>query len=171
MKGFIKDGKFHPIKSYSKVRKSRDQTAKTQGVRLQREQEEKPLTTDFIIRNLDKKYVAKDTGFVITGDQLNRKINHLTTIKGTKIRKELKRWKVQERERKGRWDDQQRFAVVKTKGGFKKWLANDNELEWNETKNLGEAIKAVEQGEGNLIVDLDTGNYFDQTLKKRDVKE
>ena len=36
MKGFTKDGKFHPIKPYNKVRKSRDQKAKTQGIRKQR---------------------------------------------------------------------------------------------------------------------------------------
>lgn len=34
MKGFTRDGKFHPIKPYQKIRKSRDQKAKTQGVRL-----------------------------------------------------------------------------------------------------------------------------------------
>lgn len=36
MKGFTKDGKFHPIKPYNKVRKSRDQKEKTQGVRKAR---------------------------------------------------------------------------------------------------------------------------------------
>ena len=36
MKGFTKDGKFHPIKPYSKVRKSRDQKVKTEGVRMKR---------------------------------------------------------------------------------------------------------------------------------------
>ena len=36
MKGFTKDGKFHPIKPYNKVRKSRDNTTKEQGVRKSR---------------------------------------------------------------------------------------------------------------------------------------
>ncbi len=36
MKGFTKDGKFHPIKPYNKVRKSRDNTTKEQGVRMKR---------------------------------------------------------------------------------------------------------------------------------------
>jgi len=37
MKGFTKDGKFHPITDYKKgTRKSRDQSAKTQGVRMKR---------------------------------------------------------------------------------------------------------------------------------------
>jgi len=35
--GFMKDKKFHPIKSYTKVRKSRDQKSKLQGIRLRRE--------------------------------------------------------------------------------------------------------------------------------------
>jgi len=33
MKGFTKDGKFHPIKPYNKVRKARDQSLKTQGIK------------------------------------------------------------------------------------------------------------------------------------------
>lgn len=37
MKGFTKDGKFHPIKPYSKVRKARDTSAKTQGVKIRKE--------------------------------------------------------------------------------------------------------------------------------------
>ncbi len=36
MKGFTKDGKFHPIKPYNKVRKSRDQSTKTKGVKIER---------------------------------------------------------------------------------------------------------------------------------------
>ena len=36
MKGFTKDGKFHPIKPYNRVRKSRDNTTKEQGVRMKR---------------------------------------------------------------------------------------------------------------------------------------
>jgi len=37
MKGFMRDKKFHPIKPYSGItRKSRDQSLKTQGIRLQR---------------------------------------------------------------------------------------------------------------------------------------
>jgi len=36
MKGFTKDGKFHPIKPYNKLRKSRDNTTKEQGVRMKR---------------------------------------------------------------------------------------------------------------------------------------
>jgi len=36
MKGFTKDGKFHPITEYKGVRKSRDQSVKTQGVRMKR---------------------------------------------------------------------------------------------------------------------------------------
>jgi len=38
LKGFTRDGKFHPITDYKKgFRKSRDQTAKTQGVRIRKE--------------------------------------------------------------------------------------------------------------------------------------
>src|SRR3989304_2718867 len=33
MKGFTKDKKFHPITDYKGVRKSRDQTTKTEGIR------------------------------------------------------------------------------------------------------------------------------------------
>ena len=33
MKGFTKDNKFHPITDYKGVRKSRDQTTKTEGIR------------------------------------------------------------------------------------------------------------------------------------------
>ncbi len=36
MKGFTKDGKFHPITEYKGVRKSRDQTAKTKGVKIRK---------------------------------------------------------------------------------------------------------------------------------------
>lgn len=36
MKGFTRDGKFHPITGYKGVRKSRDQNVKIQGVRLER---------------------------------------------------------------------------------------------------------------------------------------
>ena len=47
MKGFTKDGKFHPIKPYNKVRKSRDQKVKTQGVvRKQRNVQVKPPRHD-----------------------------------------------------------------------------------------------------------------------------
>ncbi len=36
MKGFTKDGKFHPITDYKGVRKSRDQSTKTKGVKFRK---------------------------------------------------------------------------------------------------------------------------------------
>ena len=56
MKGF-KDssGKFHPITEYKGVRKSRDQTAKTKGIKIrkQREEEPKELLVERIIHVID----------------------------------------------------------------------------------------------------------------------
>lgn len=49
MKGFTKDGKFHPIKPYNKVRKARDTTKKTQGLRLKRK-----ISPRIAFRVLDK---------------------------------------------------------------------------------------------------------------------
>lgn len=48
MKGYTKDGKFHPIKPYRKIRKSRDQKTTTQGVRLKRRDPENE-SLDFTI--------------------------------------------------------------------------------------------------------------------------
>src|SRR3972149_4493638 len=54
MKGFMKDDQFHPIKDCKKgVRMSRDQTAKTVGVRLKRESE-KPKEDDMVPLNSKK---------------------------------------------------------------------------------------------------------------------
>jgi len=36
MKGFTKDGKFHPITDYKKVRKKRDQSVKSTGIKVER---------------------------------------------------------------------------------------------------------------------------------------
>jgi len=44
MKGFTKDGKFHPIKPYNKVRKSRDQKVKTEGVRFKKTSKTKQVS-------------------------------------------------------------------------------------------------------------------------------
>ncbi len=41
MKGFTKDGKFHPITEYKGVRKSRDQSTKEQGVKIRKAREVK----------------------------------------------------------------------------------------------------------------------------------
>jgi len=53
MKGFTKDGKFHPIKPYNKVRKSRDQSAKTKGVRLKRSDGSRIKTIEFKVWKYD----------------------------------------------------------------------------------------------------------------------
>lgn len=39
MKGFTKDGKFHPITDYKGVRKSRDQSTKTEGVKIRKDRD------------------------------------------------------------------------------------------------------------------------------------
>lgn len=118
MKGFTRDGKFHPITDYKKgVRKSRNQSEKEQGIRLERVQDEKPLTQDFIIRNMDKKFVSVNSGLVISAEQMLRHMSRFSTMKGTKERKEFKNWKLYEPERMKRINP-------KTKGGreIKRWV-------------------------------------------------
>ena len=76
--------------------------------------------------------------------------------------------------RKGRWDDSN-FIVMKVKNeriGSKEFTdeakQNLSEREYFETKNLGEAIRAVDEGRGNIIMDKNTENIMSSSLKKRD---
>ncbi len=95
MKGFMKDKKFHPIKSYQKVRKSKDQKAKSIGVRLQRnfvpappstlvefaplktlpKETQNSLQTKNALDELQKRFEADDLFFVTT-----RKGNRLRVL-------------------------------------------------------------------------------------------
>jgi len=96
MKGFTKNKKFHPIKPYSAVtRKSRDQTAKTQGVRLQRRGILNGMvrSDSLRIRNLSTQSTPQlmnlledprvsDTDFRFIDAEINRrKLGDLATVK------------------------------------------------------------------------------------------
>jgi len=59
MKGFTKDDKFHPIRDTKGVRKSRDQTKKTEGVKIKRKAF--PMMTD---KQIMKEFEPPETGGV-----------------------------------------------------------------------------------------------------------
>jgi len=63
LKGFTKDGKFHPITDYKGVRKSRDQKVKTDGIRLKRKgQLFKPQESRNVLVNKDHVIIWDDDG-------------------------------------------------------------------------------------------------------------
>jgi len=95
MKGFTRNKKFHPIKAYSKVRKSRDKKEKTLGIRLQRRDLLNGMvrTDSLRIRNLSSQSTPQllnlledprlsDTDFRFVSAEVNRrKLGDLATIK------------------------------------------------------------------------------------------
>lgn len=73
--------------------------------------------------------------------------------------------------RKGRWDDT-RFIVMKVGDptlGSKEFKREAHEKlhdrDYFETETLGQAIQAVDEGRGNVIMDKDTSNIMDETLQ------
>jgi len=95
MKGFTRNKKFHPIKPYSKVRKSRDQKEKTLGVRLQRRDlfDGMVRSDSLRIRNLSSQSTPQlmnlledtrlsDADFRFVSAEVNRrKLGDLATVK------------------------------------------------------------------------------------------
>ena len=81
MKGFTKDGKFHPIKPYNKVRKSRDPKAKSEGVRLKRERYARPAQLGVGARVILEKPIKNMMGDVIPDLKVGMKgtvVDHLS---------------------------------------------------------------------------------------------
>ena len=68
--------------------------------------------------------------------------------------------------RKGRWDNedkrQDKRYMVSMSGV---WIKEKDLRPPIETNSLGEAIRAVDEGRGNTILDLETGNIIKSELK------
>ncbi len=69
MKGFIRDGKFHPIKSYSKVRKSRDLKAKSKGVKIRKGREQDLVYAESYNRGQNIKIVGHGNDWMLLVDR------------------------------------------------------------------------------------------------------